>query len=1247
MPSINFDHRQKVQHALGAFTTAPLKNAATQLLDALGYASDKTADLGTDPQSFLASIETFRADLGAVNRDKVKADRWQTCAFLFQLTNDEIPSLAIGQAPLGTDNKLARGQIESFVFLSIELQGEDWSRTQLATISRELNKRFPMPGILLFKHGGLISLAVIDRRQHLRDASRDVIDSRITVIKDVRTANPHRAHIDILASLALEKLGERRRPSNFRELYDAWIETLSTQALNKRFYTELAWWYLWAVKQVDFPHGGGADAAKRNSVAVIRLLTRLIFIWFIKEKGLVLEALFERSALKGLLKADPGAHGDDSNYYRAILQNLFFATLNVEMGADRKWAQDGSGMKGDRLIHSLYRHKELFEDADAAFDLFAQIPFLNGGLFECLDRDLTDLDFQRNPELRQSAVKEGNGWVLRVDGFSRRQDAQPTVPNKIFFGGEVGADLNADLGTRGKCYDVHGLLDIFARYKFTVDENTSLEEEVALDPELLGKVFENLLASFNEDTQNNARKQSGSFYTPREVVDYMVDEALIAYFDRHLPAKAEREQGLRSLLSYTAEGDPFDAEETAKLIAAIERLNILDPACGSGAFPMGILNKLVHVLRKLDPGNELWKAQNRAPLAAQLVEAKKIPDINLRQTKEEEAEAALVKFDRDFANDRHADYTRKLYLIEKCIHGVDIQPIAVQIAKLRFFIALVVSQEVDRNKGNWGITPLPNLETKIVAADSLTPIDRPAQMGLRDPAIDQKEKELTSANEHYFAARTSKTKRKWRDGIFELRDEMAALLEEDRFLSPGAARQLVHWNPFDQNAAAEFFDPEWMFQLADGFDIIIGNPPYRQVKKGIYSENYFPFAEGKDPGKQNLYKLFIELSFNLLDSSGVGCLIVQSSLLCDMSSKHTRELLLSRARLTKVLEFPKKAEDREAQVFEGVLQGTSIALFLRVIPDNNHEFLISTGNDTATIVAPSFTSIKTSQIFTAYPESFNIPLIRPLDGRVIKKIQKNCRLLGSLIHRRESTKGDFNLGIERRRFSNRATPVKLIRGRNIHRYWIDYDVDEFIEETFKTDAQRLNSERRFLITQNITGTTDERRLHVAPTVFGERCLFGDTVNKILLKTENETFFTLGVLNSIILDWYFRKTSTNNHVNGYEIDELPIPNASTRQVMIIQAVVYAVRTSHDPRFEQLINGLVFELFFPDELHAANIRLFDSCEIVGLGKLNELKDEALASAAREYADILFAPSHLIYAMLYDLQGLDVVRIVEGRE
>ena len=114
--------------------------------------------------ALLANIERFNPDLGPIDRTKVQADRWQECAFLFQLTDDEIPSLAKAQATLTGQEVMAKGRIESFVFLAIELTGERWSRTELANIMRELNRRFPMPAIVLFRHGGLLSLALVSRR---------------------------------------------------------------------------------------------------------------------------------------------------------------------------------------------------------------------------------------------------------------------------------------------------------------------------------------------------------------------------------------------------------------------------------------------------------------------------------------------------------------------------------------------------------------------------------------------------------------------------------------------------------------------------------------------------------------------------------------------------------------------------------------------------------------------------------------------------------------------------------------------------------------------------------------------------------------------------------------------------------------------------------------------------------------------------------------------------------------------------
>ena len=1382
MSDLNASQRLSIiRDALADFARLPLEEAATAFFAALGYQGDRTQDeIGHAPDEFLACLP----DLFDAKRAHIYD--WRRCAFLFQLTNEEIPLLANQQRPLVTATRYVRNDIESFVFLAIELHGENWSRTALAAITREFNRVFPMPAIVLFKCGGLVSLAVIDRRVHLRDAGREVLDSRITVIKDVRYADPHRAHLDILAGLAFANLGERHRPGNFRELYDAWIAALSIQALNKEFYTKLAHWYFWAVKQVQFPQGGGADANKRHAIAVIRLLTRLIFVWFVKEKGLIPPALFDRHRLRELLKDDPAMNLEAGNYYLAILQNLFFATLNVEAGTDeqearprRRWASENKsgGQRGHYLIASVYRHKELFKDPDAGLALFSTIPFLNGGLFECLDRELTDQDFQRNPELRALAVKEGSGWVLRVDGFSRRKDAQAIVPNKLFFGGESEADLNADLGTKGKRYAVRGLLDLFNSYKFTVDENMPLEEEVALDPELLGKVFENLLASYNEDTQTTARKQSGSFYTPREVVDYMVDEALIAHFEQHLatlqprreksagrvnarrsinevlelgaapdeldlsrdapvgntglgavdPATANKPSladRLRRLLSYAEDDHDFTPQEVVVLIAAIESLKVLDPACGSGAFPMGVLHKLVHVLKKLDQKNVLWRQQNRAHIEAQLAEARKIPDLTLREEKVEAAEADLERFDRNFANAHHADYTRKLYLIQKCIHGVDIQPIAVQIAKLRFFIALIVSQEVDKTQHNSNITALPNLETKIVAADTLMPIDRPVQGGLQDLAIKGKQQDMIAARESHFAARTSKTKHKWQQRIADLRVELAELLEKDQFLPKGAAKQLVHWNQFDQNAAADFFDPEWMFQISDGFDIVIGNPPYvRQEKlkannlnfKDLLKKHYDCFT-----GTADLYVYFYERSIKLLKPEGVFAFITSNKWYRANYGEKLRDWMNCNTHIRSIIDFGDEA------VFTAIAYPTIIIATRRKRPSPaSGRGIGGEGGRISEIVRVMNWSQKYPvEIFPAVfaAESFPVPQTElskagwQLEPPVKRRLLERIRAAGKPLS--EYVQGKFYYGIKtglneafvidgttRARLiaedPKSAEIIKpFLRGRDVKRWRVEFanqylikiessenkqhpwsnkknqEAESVFSKCYSAIHSHFQKYREELINRCDQGhyfwelrsciywQDFEKPKIVYPDIALSPQFSWDSDKRYLANTgyiiPTNDKWLLAILNSSVCAWFYAQISPQIQ-NGYYrfiaqyCEKIPILDATPDQKCFLELSVSAllITLTPDPspvcgrgEWERFINGLVYEFFFPDDLHQANIHLFDAVAKAGIDRLADLDGRILADAARELADTIFAPTHPIQGMLSDLQRLEVVRIIEGQ-
>ena len=363
-------------------------------------------------------------------------------------------------------------------------------------------------------------------------------------------------------------MNRQHKKLNFDSLLETWLDLLNTDQLNKNFYKELFDWYEWAVSESKFPSQG--RIVLTNEENIIRLITRLLFIWFIKEKGLVAIEIFEKEKINQVLKDFDPNSGD--SYYRVILQNLFFATLNTEISKRRFKALSSD------LSH--YKFENEITDKETLFSYFAITPFINGGLFDCLD----------------SKYPDGGGLQL-IDCFSSQYFSQLSIPNILFFD------------------STKGLLSILNRYKFTVEEKTPVEQEVALDPELLGKVFENLLAAYNPETQETARKNTGSYYTPNEIVDFMIGESLIeALGNKVAPADKDLifwKERLQYLLDY--EDDYSDAEElfcdTEKehLIKAIADLKILDPAVGSGAFLIGVLNRLILILQRLDLKNDRWK----------------------------------------------------------------------------------------------------------------------------------------------------------------------------------------------------------------------------------------------------------------------------------------------------------------------------------------------------------------------------------------------------------------------------------------------------------------------------------------------------------------------------------------------------------------------------------------------------------------------------------------------------------------
>ena len=920
--------KEEIESALAAMVDGDFLETSEDLLAVLGYRSDRTANFPGTADDF---IRRFSARNENTDTEQEFCNNVESVELVFQVTSEEIASS--DQQTLFESPAFDEGYVRSFTFFAIELTDKDYPRGKYAQFTREVNKRFMMPIVVFFRVKDRLTIGFVGRRQHMRDPDRDVLE-QVTLIKDIRLDNPHRAHIDILFELWLEEcakwMADHKEQENFDGLLAAWLARLDTEELNKKFYRELFNWFEWAVAEGKFPTD--KNRTLKPEEHVIRLITRLLFVWFIKEKGLVADELFNEARISPLLKDYDRDTGD--SYYRAVLQNLFFATLNTEI-EKREFSQGGNSAHRN---FSLYRYEDQMLDPDRLLALFAQTPFINGGLFDCLD---------------SFKATENGGY--RIDCFSDKQYKELRIPNRLFFD------------------NTRGLIPLLTHYKFTVEENTPIEQEVALDPELLGKVFENLLAAYTPETRATVRKRTGSYYTPRPIVDYMVREALVAALAEQVPP-TESDVGLwkdqlRYLLDYAQvcddAGEWFDEDETDRIMRAISELKILDPAVGSGAFPMEVLHKLTLALRRLDPDNTRWEQLQRDRARHRAVDVFDTKDDQTRREK-------LLEIDETFKRYRDSDFGRKLYLIQNSIFGVDVQSIACQIAKLRFFISLTIEQEPEGDIGNnFGIKPLPNLETRFVAANTLIGLqlsetklllqadtvqqlireiegirekrfltnNRQEKLGLEnqeDECREQLEEELESQREKWVESQQQEIERKiaqlpnpkHREQLLKEEQQEYEERKKKFNLSFEDARKIASWKSYDQNTSADWFDPEWMFGVRDGFDVVIGNPPYVESRSKLISDeektaygNQVISDWGESlPRGSDLLIYFYPRSCKFLNDSGNGCFITQNAWLNTDYGHKFQQFSLNRFSFVKIIDSAAKFfSDTKSQNINAVI----------------------------------------------------------------------------------------------------------------------------------------------------------------------------------------------------------------------------------------------------------------------------------------------------------------------------------------
>ena len=1154
--------RIHIENALRGFIDADLLNAATDLLRVLGYESDRTIELSGNVDDF---IEAFAAPNPGTQTEERFRDGVRSVKIIFQTTDSEIASAVEAQGMLMDESSsFDKGNARSFIFVAVELRENEYPRGKYSEFTREVNKRIASPAVVLFRTpSNLLTLAFVNRREHKRDRERDVLGS-VSLIRNIDASEPHRAHTDILSELSLanmfEWMNQNNQSTNFDGLLNAWLAKLDTQELNKSFYRELFDWFEQAKRDARFPTTEAKTLSSEEHV--IRLITRLLFVWFMKEKGLVTEALFNEEQIKPLLN-DYGQTSGDS-YYRVVLQNLFFGTLNTEIGR-RGFSNVNNSTHRD---FSRYRYKNEMANPTDLIAWLNETPFINGGLFDCLDTE--------------ESTSEGG---YRIDCFSDNPSHKSllSIPNHLFFG-------------QG---NERGIIGIFNRYKFTIEENTPAEQEVALDPELLGSVFENLLAAVNPETRESARKKTGSYYTPRPVVDYMVDEALVASIVQKVnPANKNVNwwsDRLHYLLDYNDAGELFEDAEAERVVRAIAELRILDPAAGSGAFPMAVLHKLTLALRRIDPDNRRWEDFQKE-LAGRRATA------SFDTLNHQERDAELQEISETFEHYRDSDYGRKLYLIQNSIFGVDVQPIACQIAKLRFFISLAIEQEADFEAENYGIKPLPNLETRFVAANTLLGLGKPMQIPLGGQNKISELNDLLKQNrERHFHATVRSQKLQIRDEDKRLRGELHKELVEAG-MDESDAGKISSWDPYDQNDDAPWFDASYMFGLTEGFDVAVGNPPYINVEN-LESEmrTYLLSNYETCAGRTDIYIAFLEKSLEMLTQHGSLCFILSSAFAAQQYGTKMRQRIVQHHTIRELIDATAYRIFENAVVFNVILhvgKGKTGGLTRVRLPKGNDDFDNLTG--TEFLIDQSFFSTLKDCRFDSNPNLIHSVQLKEKIWSSSVRFDQICFVgYGARLNHRSAKIGKSNYIY--------SAPISggkpFCEGKNIERYWfsqegwLDYTPSEHYNPMFpelfeneklmmirvvKDQARFAYDSKGFWNSHTVINCVRLDLLTDASHPSAVRALRNADLR---LVKRFDYKFLLAVLNSKLTNWYF-VNFLGDGLNFYPnaAKQLPIPDiSSSEQCPFIRLVDHILEAKDDDpnadtsELEAEIDQLVYRLY----------------------------------------------------------------------
>ena len=828
-----------------------------------------------------------------------------------------------------------------------------------------------------------------------------------------------------------------------------------------------------------------------------------------------------------------------------------------------------------------------------------QIPFLNGGLFE-----------------------PGNQDYYK--------------PNKI-------TGLNENLNTLK--IDDQWFVNFFEeleKYNFTIDENSVTDVEVSVDPEMLGRIFENLLAEIAPNSGETAGKATGGFYTPREIVDYMATESLVQYI--HNKTNLPQDQ-LRPIFKMMDKQDfVFSIAETEAILDALDKVKILDPACGSGAFPMGVLQKIVQALQKLDPDAEWWKKRQVARVSNAIV----------RKQLKEKLESSGV------------EYARKIGVIQNSLYGVDIQPVAAEISKLRCFLSLVVDENIDENKPNRGIEPLPNLEFKFVTADTLIKLpEENGQRGLFDNWEEMQE--LEELRNDYIQS-YGKQKQRIKEKFLKVQQKM--FKDQLSLFSDKASRayQLSTWNPFGHEKS-DWFDPKWMFGI-EKFDVVIGNPPYikeytnKAAFDGIRGKKYYQ-------GKMDIWYYFACHLFDYLSEEGNLTFIATNNWVTNAGASKLRDKITNDCQIIQLIDFGNTKVFSSADIQTMILLAenksdkSKYEFDFRLIESNDASLkdsinmLAGLPSQKYTIASPNFERALYDSKNFVFNTSANEMLLRKikekqnfeLDARkeVAQGIvapqdflnKKNKSILGEDF---KEGQGIFNLTTEELNSLNltdgekslvkpfyTTSELKRYCGTKKNKLWVIYTDSKFKNESeilpYPNIKSHLDQFRMIITSDNwpygLHRAREEKFFQGEKIISLRKCSDRPTFTFTDFDTYvSQTYFVIksgrisqkyltGLLNSKLIEFWLRYKGKMQGFN-FQVDkgpllEIPIykpENTGAFEILVdyIIAVlqVEILINSHVPNshiaqlFEEVIDAMIMELYFKEDFEKAGIEFIKYAE-----------------------------------------------------